>query len=156
MNRSFIRASVAVVIAATTLPTAAPVQAQTISLVGTIVNLCVLTVSTPGILAVSGTGTELSTTQSGAVPATLTVVATGTNPTVTFTAPGITGPSSGGATTEFAYTSSGGANRTYGTTGYIYAMNRLLDTITINGRATNASGFASGLYTLSATATCAQ
>jgi hypothetical protein len=133
-----------------------PVRAQTISMTGIIVNLCVLTVTTPGQLAVTGAGTDLSSSQTGGSAATLTVVATGTNPTITFSAPGITGPSASGATSEFAYSSSGGASRAFASSGYIYAMNRLLDTVSISGRANNPNGFASGLYTMSATATCAQ
>lgn len=131
-------------------------QAQTVTMTGTIVNLCILTIATPGLLGISGAGTELSTTQQGGSAATLTVIAAGTHPTITFSTPGISGPSSGGAVAEFAYSSTGGASRTYGTGNYVYAMNRLLDTVTINGRATNNGGFASGLYTMSATATCAQ
>lgn len=131
-------------------------QAQSVSFTGTVVNLCVLTISTPGVLAVESTGQQLSTAQTGGVAATLAVVATGTNPTITFSSPTLTGPSAGGATTQLAYSSVGGASRTYDTSGYVYAMNRLLDTITVNGRATNSSGFRSGSYTITATATCSQ
>lgn len=130
-------------------------QAQTINLIGTVVNLCVLTVATPGSLAIAANGLQLATTNGG-VPASLTVIATGTNPTVTFSSPALVGPSSSGATTEVAYSSTGGASHSYDSSGYVYAMNRLLDTITINGRASNSSGFRSGVYTISATATCSQ
>lgn len=133
-----------------------PAAAQTVNLVGTVVNLCVLTLATPGVLAVSPTGLDLGTTQTGGVPASLTVVATGSNPTITFTSPGLTGPSSSGATTEVAYTSVGGATRAMGSGGYVYAMNRLIDTVTINGHAANAGGFRSGIYTIATTATCSQ
>lgn len=135
---------------------AVPAQAQIINMTGTVINLCVLTISTPGILAVGANGLDLSTTQSGGVAASLTVVATGTNPTITFSTPSLTGTSSSGATTEVAYSSSGGASRSMGSGGYVYAMNRLLDTITINGRANNPNGFRSGIYTISSTATCSQ
>ncbi|HEX7821396.1 MAG TPA: hypothetical protein VF463_12365 [Sphingobium sp.] len=130
-------------------------QAQTINLIGTVINLCVLTVATPGSLAIASSGLELSTAHGG-LPASLTVVATGSNPTITFSTPSVSGPSSGGSTTEISYSSPGGANRAYDVAGYSYPMNRLLDTITVNGRATNASGFRSGVYTVSATATCSQ
>ena len=129
---------------------------QTITLGGTVVNVCVLTVTTPGVVTTSPTGTELSTTETGGSPATLTVVATGTNPTITFSSVGITGPSAGSSTAELAYTSAGGANSGYGSSGYVYSVNQLLDTVTINGRATNSSGFQSGAYSLTSTATCAQ
>ncbi|MCE7796630.1 hypothetical protein LWE61_08665 [Sphingobium sufflavum] len=130
-------------------------QAQTVNLIGTVVNLCVLTISTPGSLAISSNGLQLSTTNGG-LPASLTVVATGSNPTISFSSPSLVGPSSGGATTEVAYSSTGGASHAYDSSGYVYAMNRLLDTVTINGRASNSSGFRSGVYTISATATCSQ
>lgn len=135
---------------------AQPAQAQTVSMSGTVINLCVLTISTPGLLAINGTGTDLSTSQTGGAAATLSVVATGTNPTITFSAPSISGPSSSGATAQFGYASSGGASRVLGSAGYVYAMNRLLDTVTVTGQAHNPAGFSSGLYTMSATATCAQ
>ncbi len=156
MKVAIFRAAGSAATACLFLSNVTPAQAGTISMTGTILNLCILTVTTPGLLAVTGPGTELSTTQTGGVAATMTVVATGTNPTITFSTPGITGPSASGSTAEFSYTSAGGANQGFSTGSYLYAMNRLLDTITINGRATNASGFQSGLYTMSATATCAQ
>jgi hypothetical protein len=135
---------------------AVPAHAQTVNITGTVINLCVLTLSTPGVLTVSTTGLDLATTQGGGVPASLSVVATGSNPTITFSTPTLTGPSSSGATTELAYTSVGGATRSMGSSGYVYAMSRLIDTITINGHASNPSGFRSGVYTISATATCSQ
>ncbi|MET0241789.1 MAG: hypothetical protein ABW184_18000 [Sphingobium sp.] len=132
-------------------------QAQTsVNLLGTVANLCVLTVTTPGVLTAAPTGIELSSAQTGGVPALLAVIATGAHPTITFTAPGVTGPSAAGATTQMSFTSGGGANRAFDSAGYSFTANRLLDTVTINGKTTNASGFATGLYTVSTTATCSQ
>lgn len=131
-------------------------QAQTISFSGTVVNLCVLTISTPGLLSVESSGMELATAHTGGVAASLSIVATGTNPTITFSTPTLTGPSSSGATTQLSYASPGGASRGYDGSGYVYAMNRLLDTVTINGRASNPSGFRSGVYSITSTATCSQ
>ena len=148
---------VSALISTTVIAYAAPASAQTgINLVGTVVNLCVLTLSTPGVLQIASSGVELGSAQTGGVAAALTVVATGAAPTITFSAPSLSGPSSSGATTQLAYASTGGASRAYDTTGYTYAMNRLLDTITINGRSTNATGFSTGAYTINATATCSQ
>lgn len=129
-----------------------------VTLAGTVVNLCVLTLSTPGTLGIAATGTEISSQETGGIAASLSVVATGANPTITFTAPGLSGPSASttGATTNLSYTSGGGANQSYTGSGYVYSMNRLLDSITVNGRATNSAGFVSGLYTISTTATCSQ
>ena len=140
--------------AALVMPGAA--QAQTVSMTGLVINLCVLTLSTPGTLGAAATGTTLATTEPGGIPALLTVVATGSSPTITFSPPAINGPSASGAQAEFAYSSPGGANRAFSGSSYVYVMNRLLDAVTIDGRATNAQGFSGGLYTLSATATCSQ
>lgn len=129
---------------------------QTITLGGTVVNVCVLTLTTPGVVTVSPTGTELSTSETGGSPATLTVVATGTNPTITFSSVGISGPSAGGSTAELAYSSAGGASSGYTGSGYVYSVSQLIDTVTINGRAINSSGFLSGAYSLTSTATCSQ
>lgn len=146
-----------ILISTTAITHVVPAGAQTgINLIGTVVNLCVLTLSTPGVLQIASTGIELGSAQPGGVAAALTVVATGSAPTITFSAPSLSGPSSGGATTQLAYASSGGASRAYDSAGYTYAMNRLLDTITINGRSTNATGFSTGAYTINATATCSQ
>ncbi|MBB6124731.1 hypothetical protein [Sphingobium subterraneum] len=132
------------------------VNAQTVSLNGVVANICVLTLTTPGILTVSSGGTEIATSNAGAIPALMSVVATGTNPTVTFTAPALTGPSASGATTEISFSSPGGANRAFASTGYTRPMTGLLDTLTINGRARNSSGFQTGTYSITSTATCSQ
>lgn len=145
--------TLALAITTATPATAAP---QNIIMTGAVLNVCILTVSTPGILATGPSGTELSTTQTGGLAAVLAVVATGTAPTITFTSPAVSGPSSGDAVAAFAYSSPGGASQDFTSSGYTYSMDRLLDTVAINGRATNPTGFASGTYTMSATATCSQ
>ncbi len=131
-------------------------HATPVSMTGLVINMCVLTLSTPGTLTSAASGTALATNELGGVPALLTVVATGSSPTITFSAPAITGPSAATSQAEFAYTSLGGASRAFSGSGYVYVMNRLLDSVTIDGRATNPQGFSGGLYTLSGTATCSQ
>ena len=89
-------------------------QAATVSLSGLVVNSCVLSVPTTGLLVVESTGTTLrSDAGVGARPASLTVVAVGASPTLTFAAPLATAPS--GATpdtVQYSYSASGsGANR---------------------------------------------
>ncbi len=149
-----VRAGASGLVLASILPATA--TAQTVTLTGTVVNACVLTLTTPGVIVAASSGTELSTQQVGGVAALLNVVATGTSPTITFSAAGLTGPSAGSSTAELAYSSSGGASRSYSGAGYVYAMSGLLDAISVNGRATNASGFQSGVYSLSTTVTCSQ
>jgi hypothetical protein len=151
--RNILHASAATTIA---LTMTVPAQAQTVSMSGLVINLCVLSLTTPGTLVSAPTGITLSTAEIGGIPALLTVVAAGTNPTITFSAPTVVGPSASTSTVEFAYSSLGGANRPFTSTGYVAPLAQLLDAITINGRVTNANGFGAGTYTVSATATCAQ
>lgn len=131
---------------------------QTVTFAGVVVNQCVLTLTTPGVLGLSSTGTSLSSDETGGAVASLTVVATGTNPTLSFGSPTLTGPTASiaGATKEIGYSSPGGASQAYTTSASNYVMNRLLDVIAIKGRATNSNGFVSGTYSLGSTVTCQQ
>lgn len=138
------------------LPTVA--GATTVGFTGTVVNLCVLTVTTPGVLAPASSGTSLSSEETGGANANLTVVATGTQPTITFSAPDLSGPaaSSAGATKQIAFTSAGGANQGYVSNLTSYVLSRLTDTFVVKGRVANPDGFVSGAYLLSSTVTCQQ
>ena len=115
-----------------------------------------MTLSTPGLLGTSADGTELSSQDGLGAAATLAVVSTGAAPTLDLTAPTITGPSSSGATVAMSYASTGGINQTYTSSPFSVRAARLLDTLTINARATNPDGFANGAYTISSTVTCQQ
>ena len=140
----------------------APAQAQTVvQFDGLIIASCVLTVSTPGVLAANASsGTEVGSEQTGGVPAVLAVVATAGRPTISFTAPSMSvkpGAYSGTPTVALKYTSLGGANQAYTSSASQYTSNNILaDTITLNARATDASGFAAGSYRIQTTATCQQ
>lgn len=137
---------------------AAPAQAVNVTLSGLVVNLCVLTLSTPGTLASSADGTELSSDQTGGLPATLTVVATGSAPTINFTAPSLQAPggASGSITKAIGYTSLSGAAQGYTSSSSSYTQPGLLDTFTVKGKLNSAVGFSTGTYTISTTATCQQ
>jgi hypothetical protein len=137
---------------------AIPAQAQIVSFTGLAINLCVLTVTTPGLIAVSANGTTMASTEVGGLPATMTVVATGATPTIQFSAPQATGPGGWGGSpvASIAYTSLGGANQAYTSSASSRAVGGLLDTFTFNGRIQNATGFTTGTYTLATTATCQQ
>lgn len=132
-------------------------DAATVSFNALVINLCVLTLTTPGVLAASADGTSLAS-DNGGVKATMSVIATGTHPTISFTAPNSTGPAgwTGNPTRFLAYSSLLGANQPYTSGASQVAMTGLLDTFTIDGKIVNASGFASGSYTLTSTATCQQ
>lgn len=133
----------------------APASATDVSFSGVVVNLCVLTLATPGTLGLAADGTSLSSDSVGGLNATLSVAASGSTPTLSFAAPQLTGPSgsTGGATTAIAYTSAGGANHGFTSGPSSYAMNRLIDVVTVRGRALNTAGFASGTYGIAATVT---
>lgn len=140
------------------LAPASPAAAANVGFTGAVVNLCILTLTTPGLLAASADGKRLGSDEVGGAAATVTVVATGSNPTIAFTAPSLSAPNgaASGMTRTIAYTSPGGASQAFTAGASTYAMNRLLDVITVQGHVDSASGFASGAYTLSSTATCQQ
>ncbi|NIJ07279.1 hypothetical protein FHS31_000875 [Sphingomonas vulcanisoli] len=136
----------------------ASADAGTVNFAGTVVNTCVINLTTPGALGMATTGTQLSSDNTGGLAASVTVVATGTAPTLQFGAPQLTGPagSIAGATKMIGYTSNGGANQPLTSGTSIYAMTRLLDTLTVKAEADNSSGFATGVYGIAATVTCQQ
>ena len=147
-------------LAAVLAPT--PVQAQTVvQFDGLVIASCVLTVSTPGVLAANASsGTEVGSEQSGGAAAVLAVIATAGRPTISFTAPTMSvkpGAYSGTPSVSLKYTSPGGANQAYTSSASQYtSTNILADTITLNAKATDSSGFAAGSYRIQTTATCQQ
>lgn len=140
----------------------APAQAQTVvQFDGLVIASCVLSVSTPGVLGVStSSGTEIGSEQPSGVAAVMAVVATAGAPTISFTAPTMSvkpGAYSGSPTVALKYTSLGGANQAYTSSSSQYtSTNPLTDTITLNAKATDSSGFAAGSYRIQTTATCEQ
>jgi hypothetical protein len=150
-------------IAAVAATFALPVSAQAQTVVpfdGTVVASCILSVSTSGVLAMNTSGTEIGSEQTGGVAAVLGIVATGGAPTVLFTAPIMSiKPVSyvGTPTVSLKYTSTGGANQPYTTAASQYtSTNPLGDTVTLNAKAVDATGFTAGSYRLQTTATCQQ
>ena len=140
----------------------APAQAQTVvQFDGIVVASCVLSISTPGVLGVSAnSGTEIGSELPNGVAAVMSVVATAGTPTIAFTAPELSvspGTYSGTPTVAMKYTSLGGANQGYTSSGTQYTSNNpLSDTVTLNAKATDSSGFAAGSYRVQTTATCEQ
>jgi len=143
---------------AAVLGAAQPATAADVVLTGLVVNSCTLTITTPGALAPAVDGMTLASDQTGGVTAVLSLVAAGTQPTVSFSAPTLAGPTgfSGTPTTEIRYTSTSGAMQTYTSMATSAPVNGLIDTFSVNGRVTSASGFASGQYTVTTVATCQQ
>lgn len=141
---------------------AAPAQSQTVvQFDGLVIASCVLAVSTPGVLGVNASsGTEIGSEQTAGVASVLTVVATAGAPTVSFTAPTMSiepGAYSGNPTISLKYSSPGGANQAYTSGASQYtSTNPLTDTVTLNAKAVDSSGFAAGNYRIQTTATCQQ
>lgn len=143
--------------ALTFVASAGPAAAVTVSLSGTILNSCALTVGSSGTLAPASDGTRLGSEESGGSAASLTVVATGSAPTLTFAAPTLNAPAgSSGSTVAIRYNAGGsGASSGY-TSSQTTASSNLIDGFTVHARVTNASGFVNGTYTASTVVTCGQ
>lgn len=139
-----------------------PARAQTnVTFDGTVIASCVLSVTTPGVLGLGLlSGTEVGSEQAGGVAAVLQVTATAGTPTISFTAPTLSVKPveyTGTPTVSLKYTSLGGANQSYTSSSSQYtSSNALGDTITLNARAADSSGFPAGLYRVQTTATCQQ
>lgn len=148
-------------IASCSLLSASAASAQTVvTFEGLVVPSCILTVTTPGVLAMNTAGTQLGSENTGGISAILGVVSTGGSPTITFTAPTMSVKPAGYSTTptvSVKYTSPGGANQAYTTGGSQYtSTNPLGDTITLNAKAADNNGFVAGTYRVQTTATCQQ
>lgn len=132
---------------------ASSANAATVSVNGSIVNLCTI-VSSGGTMVVDSSGTVMTTESGvGAQAAGLSVVATGVAPTLTFAAPSLSGPASGaqvqmryeGSQASQGYTSSGST-----------AASSLIDSFTIHTQVDSSSGFPSGAYQVTTQVTCGQ
>lgn len=137
----------------------APAVAQSVNFFGNVLNSCILTLSLPGALAMSADGTTLSSDQAGGNAATLTMVATGSSPTLLFTAPGFTSTPaaySGAPSVSVRYTSVRGTNQPWTSGASSASPGFLLDTFTVHARAIDMTGFRAGAYTLATVATCQQ
>lgn len=153
--RSISLVTLSLAIAATSVGTA---KAADVVFTGSLINSCVLNVSTPGVLGPSSDGQTLSSETGTGVAAIMAVVAVGSSPTLSFSAPTLQTPAgfSGSATTAIRYQAISGHTQAYTTGASSMTGGSLLDTITINSRVQNAGGFASGLYTVRTTVTCQQ
>lgn len=147
-----------ILIALPLLALAAPAEAVEIRLTGTLLSSCVLSLATPGQLAISGDAASYGSENVGGLAATMTVVAVGAAPTIQFTAPAIDAPGGFSPTgmAEIRYTSLGGSNQAYTGAASSSSAVRLLDTFTIHGRILSSEGFQSGNYAVRTTATCQQ
>lgn len=138
---------------------ATPALAANVNLNANLVNSCVLSVGTNGVMTAASSGTQIGSENSGGSAAGLTLVAIGSSPTVTFGAPSLSiSPNgwSGSPTEAIRYTSTGGANQAYTSSQTTRTGGPLAETFTVHGKVDNASGFAAGNYTLTTVVTCSQ
>ena len=134
----------------------APAAAANVSLSANLVNSCVLSIGSNGTMTAATTGTQIGSENSGGSSASLTMVAIGSLPTVTFAAPTLSSPAGWSAThtNSIRYTSSGGANQAYTSAQSTSTASALTDTFTVHGKVDSAAGFAAGSYTLNTVVTC--
>ncbi len=118
-------------------------------------NLLFVCTPTPsaGSLGPNTDYTQLSTQNggTGGAAATVAMVALGGPASVTFSAPTITNSA---VTPEISYTSLSGVSQPFTSAQTTSNPTLLTDTFTINARASDPSGFGSGNYTITTTATC--
>lgn len=138
--------------------TTIPASAASVSLSGLVLNSCILAVPTPGLLVPDANGTTLrSDSGIGARAASLTVVAVGATPTLSFSTPQYSG--SAGVSpdsVQFSYSAAGsGAARGYSSASAT-ASSQLIDNFTVNGKIERAGGFPTGTYGMTIDVTCGQ
>ena len=136
-------------------------QAQTaIQFDGAVVATCIISISTPGALAMNTLGTEIGSEHTGGTGALLSVTATGGAPKLSFTAPSLAlkpGGYSGSPTVSIRYSSTGGANQGYTSNASFYtSTNALGDTVTLHAKAADSAGYKAGNYRVQTTVTCSQ
>lgn len=138
---------------------ASPALAANVNLNANLVNSCVLSVGTNGVMTASSTGIQIGSENNGGSAAALSLVAIGSSPTVTFGVPSLSiSPNgwSGSPTVAIRYTSTAGANQGYTSSQTTRTSGPLSETFTVHGKVDNADGFASGNYTLTTVVTCSQ
>jgi len=137
----------------------APAAAADVTLSALLINSCVLSIGSSGVMTASSDGQILGSEQSGGSAATLGVVVIGILPTITFATPTLTTSPAGWSaspTIAVRYTSTGGANQAYTSSSSSATLTSLIDTFTVHGRVNSSTGFAAGNYTLRTVATCQQ
>ena len=124
--------------------------------------ICTLIVTTPGVLALSANGTQMSSDQLGGTASLMTVASVGTS-TLTVGAPTVTqspgGYNQSGQVVEVSYQGAGllsGANQSYTTGQTTVPVPNIVSAVvlTINNRVTNSAGFPNGTYQTRTVVTC--
>jgi hypothetical protein len=104
----------------------------------------------------SGDGMTMGSEVGGGLSAVMAVVAVGAAPKLSFSALQVVGPtgSAGAPDASLALSSLSGARIPYTPTAFAITSGVLIDTLTLNAKIVNPSGFKAGNYTASSTATC--
>lgn len=136
-------------------------KAADVDFSATLLNECTLALTTPGVMALSASGTVLASSEIGGVPAVLTVLSLGQN-TLTVNAPTVVSApaeyDASGETVEVAYTGASGLSlvsqeATDQTTTQSLGVIPL-SALTVNAQVTNTGSFAAGDYTVRSVVTC--
>jgi hypothetical protein len=150
------RSAIPIVVLA--LSCASPAVALDVTFAGTVANTCSIALATPGVLALSGDGTILSTNNGGiAAPATVNVISIGVN-TLSLAPPTLEDYpdeyTPGGEILELS-TSGLLSNPIFTGLGIDGLIGLLpLTSLLVDLRITNPDGFAQGLYTAKSVLTC--
>jgi hypothetical protein len=139
----------------------APAGAADVNFSGTLLGLCSVALTTPGVLALSADGTIFGSEEIGGLPAAVTILAVGSY-TVTINAPTRIASPGGydptGESIEVSYSGLAGLgliNQAYTTGLTTFPIDTLpLSTLVMNNRITNPTGFAAGTYETRTVVTC--
>lgn len=139
----------------------APALGADVTFSGTLLGLCSVALTTPGVLALSTDGTIFGSEEVGGLPAAVSILAVGSY-TVTVNAPTRTNApgtyDSTGESIEVSYTGLAGLgvlNQAYTTGLTTFPIDTLpLSVLVMNNRITNPNGFVAGTYETRTVVTC--
>ena len=139
----------------------APAQAADVIFSGTLLSLCSVALTTPGVLALSADGTVFGSEEIGGVPAAVSILAVGSY-TVTVAAPTRTNQPGAydptGESVQVSYTGLAGLgliSQAYTSSLTTFLIDTLpLSVLVMNNRITNPTGFAAGTYETRTVVTC--
>ncbi|QJU58526.1 hypothetical protein HL653_12805 [Sphingomonas sp. AP4-R1] len=120
------------------------------------VGSCTLTLTTSGKLTMSGDGMSISSLNTGGLSAVMAVVSLNLTPQLIFSPLSIVGPTgwAGSPITYQSLKTLSGTNIPFTNTGFSVNVSPVADTLTIDARVVNTSGFKAGSYNASTTITC--
>jgi hypothetical protein len=138
-----------------------PAVAADVNFSGTLLGLCSVVLTTPGVLALSTDGTSFGSADLGGLPAAVSILAVG-DYTISVAAPTRTNApgtyNGAGETVEVSYSGLAGlsfVNQDYTTAPTSFDIDTLpLSVLVMNNRIVNPNGFAAGTYETRTVVTC--